>query len=192
MGFCMADMVGTVVLLQVQRSALTTPTTYDPNPVLEVDQLAVAARGVLGGVNGGWVVDVHSSAHPDGSGRRPLSIGFTSHYEHMRSRFDAVPDGIAGENILVAADRMFSEAELAGGLIVRSSERPDVVLRAPKVARPCRQFSRFLLGGSDDREAISSARSFLEAGVRGFICGTDHIEGHAIIKVGDEVWLADL
>lgn len=185
----MAELIGAIVALQVQRTGLIENNHYDPKPLLAVDELAVAANGVLGASDGGWVLDVHSAAHPDGTGRRPLSIGFTSHYDHMRTRFGELALGAAGENIVVETDRMFTEPELAGGLTVRGADHPDVTLASPKVARPCRQFSNFLLGSSDDPDKTNEARKFLDEGVRGYICGIQHVEGYARIRVGDEVWL---
>ena len=60
------ELIGTVVRLQVQRSRLKpgekTQRVYDPAPLLEVDELQVTPRGVLGP---GGLLDVHHADHAD-------------------------------------------------------------------------------------------------------------------------------
>lgn len=184
----MPEFIGRIVLLQVQRRRLVQGKTYDAKPLLRVDRLLVNADGALGDHDGGYILDVHAAAFPaDGKGKRPLSIGFTSHYDLMRSRFDAVPLGIAGENVIVEAHRVFQESDLAPGLVIRTGAG-EFRLDAPTVARPCAPFTRFLIGDRTDDDPIA-ARAFLQGGVRGFICGVSHLDDHEQISIGDEVWL---
>jgi len=184
----MPELIGRIAVLQVQRRRLAQGAMYDPKPLLRVERLLVSGRGALGEHDNGYVLDVHAAAYPaDGNGRRPLSVGFTAHYELMRSRFDSVPLGIAGENIIVESNRVFEERDLAGGLVVRRSDG-EFRLEAPKVARPCAAFTRFLIGDRSDDDH-GAARAFLQGGVRGFICGVEHLDHYEAVAIGDEVWL---
>jgi len=128
--------IGTVTRLQVQRSSLKTGDkpnrAYDPAPLLPVPRLSVTPDGVLGAAdNGGWIVDVHHRAHPETKnedGLHGVSIGFTSHYAAMRERFgDRIVIGCAGENIIVAADRVFTYDDLAGGVAIVAADGPERV-----------------------------------------------------------------
>ena len=181
--------IGSVVRLQVQRSTLKTGEkpnrTYDPTPLLAVPQLAVSAEGVLGAADGGWVVDVHHHRHPHTKNEdlvHGVSLGFTSHYAAMRDRFgERIVLGCAGENIIVAAERQFSYAELAGGVAVG-----DVKLRVLQVAHPCRPFTGWALGGRVESDALKSHLQFLDDGMRGFYC---HADEGGTVNVGDPLVL---
>ena len=183
--------IGEIVHLQVQRSALKTKGVgYDPSPLLAVSEIAVGPDGVLGRHDGGWVVDVHSAIHPQsrGGGRRALSIGFTSHYREIGRRYGEQPVGIAGENLIVAADHRIEPADLAGGVVIDTAEGP-IALSGARVAAPCREFTSWLLGRIDvaPREEIAADLAFLEDGMRGFILAVDHLEGWTVVRPGDRV-----
>jgi hypothetical protein len=148
---------------------------YDVSPIRQVDRLVVSDDGAVGRINGGGsdLVDVHHVRHPESRnhGRASgLSIGFTSHYRAMREQFgEHVTDGVAGENVLVDANRRMTAADLAGGSL-RTSDGRDVPIDEVHVAEPCVEFSRFVLqvphgeAGAAMREPLQQLRG----GVRGF------------------------
>src|SRR5215472_16677942 len=100
---------GRVKLVQVQPTPLKIgrrPNAYyDPSSLLVVDTLLVSPYGAIGVTAGGeHITDIHHAQHQatrNSHGKNDLSVGFTSHYEAMRARFDQhLVDGCAGENIL--------------------------------------------------------------------------------------------
>src|SRR6266702_4866570 len=130
--------IGTVTRLQIQRSSLKTgekpDRIYDPAPLLPVPRLSVTPDGVLGAsADGGWMVDVHHRTHPatkNEDGLHGVSLGFTSHYAAMRERFgERIVVGCAGENVIVATDRMFTYDDLAGGARNDSHVASELVTR---------------------------------------------------------------
>lgn len=192
--------IGTITRLQVQRSSLKTGEkpnrTYDPAPLLPVPRLAVTPDGVLGAAaDGGWIVDVHHRAHPETKnedGLHGVSVGFTSHYAAMREHFgDRIVIGCAGENVIVAADRMFTYDELAGGggIAIVAGDGPERVrLNVLQVAHPCRPFTGWALGGGEwvEPDVLKAHLQFLDGGTRGFYCVG---EGTGTIAVGDRLVL---
>ena len=188
--------IGTVARLQIQRSSLKTgekpDRTYDPAPLLPVSRLTVTPDGVLGaGADGGWIVDVHHRAHPETKnedGLHGVSVGFTSHYAAMRDRFgDRIVVGCAGENVIVAADRMFTYDDLAAGLAIVATDGPERVrLRVLQVAHPCRPFTGWASGGRVESDVLKAHLQFLDGGTRGFYCVS---EGAGTVQPGDQVVL---
>src|SRR5919112_831183 len=145
--------MGTIVRLQVQESSLKVgdkPRRYDPSPIRSVPALSVSAAGVVGlAENGETIIDVHHHDHPTSKnrgGENGISLGFTGHYGEMRRRFGPhLADGIAGENILVEADRHFPVEELAAGVVVEGIGGQQLELLPVIVAAPCVEFSRYAL-----------------------------------------------
>jgi hypothetical protein len=192
-------LIGTIVRMQVQESSLKVgdkPRRYDPAPIQSVPALSVSSAGVVGlAENGQSIVDVHNHDHPASKNRRGengISIGFTGHYRVMRQRFGQhLADGIAGENILIEADRQFQEEELAGGVVVEGTGGRRLELRPVIVAAPCVEFSRYALkfpDGARPDATVTEALRFLDAGMRGFYAT---YEGEpAVVEVGARVFLA--
>ena len=188
--------IGTVTRLQIQRSSLKTGEkpnrVYDPTPLLPVPRLTVTPDGVLGaGAEGSWLVDVHHRAHPETKnedGLHGVSVGFTSHYAAMRDRFGArIVVGCAGENVIVAADRMFTYDDLAGGIAIVATDGPERVrLRVLQVAHPCRPFTGWASGARVEPDVLKSHLQFLDGGTRGFYCVG---EGSGTVAVGDRLVL---
>ena len=188
--------IGTITRLQIQRSSLKTGEkpnrVYDPTPLLPVPRLAVTPDGVLGaGTEGGWIVDVHHRAHPETKnedGLHGVSVGFTSHYAAMRDRFgERIVVGCAGENVIVAADRMFTYDDLAGGVAIVATDGPERIrLKVLQVAHPCRPFTGWASGGRVEAEVLKSHLQFLDGGTRGFYCVG---EGSGTVQVGDQLVL---
>ena len=171
--------VGQIVMLQVQRDSLRKGPVYSPRNLAEVSVLRLTPDGPIGFDGVSWVVDRHHRAHP-ASARfdpaRALSIGFTSHYEYMWKRFDPIPLGSAGENVIVDSDRMVSLADLRGGIRVETSHGSASIATAA-IAQPCAPFTRFATGRRDARaEEIVEDRDRLRRGVRGFVMALDGLD----------------
>ncbi|MGH2602490.1 MAG: hypothetical protein ACRDJ9_24285, partial [Dehalococcoidia bacterium] len=172
--------IGPIVLLQVQVSSLKVGEAprkrYDPSPILAVPALELSPAGAVGLLpDGERVIDVHNRRHEatkQRQGINGLSLGFTAHYAAMRRRFgDVLPDGMAGENILVASDRRWTEEELAPGLVIETATRQRLAIARIIVAAPCVEFTRWVSRFPDearpDRTVTAGVR-FLDHGLRGF------------------------
>ncbi len=188
----MSELIGRIIRLQIQAEPLKATGRYDPGHLVTADNALIGEAGMLIRDDSGWIVDAHHRAHPRarGGGNRALSIGFTGHYEAMALRFDSVPVGIAGENVIVdgAAVRM---DEISGGLFIRRSDGAEIGLDEPRPVAPCRPFTSFLLGSNDvlQRETIQSELAFLSEGTRGFLVSVDTVDGYEEIAVGDEIFI---
>ncbi|MDQ3693421.1 MAG: hypothetical protein M3464_07320 [Chloroflexota bacterium] len=193
--------IGLIVLLQVQVSSLKVGEAprkrYDPRPILSVPALELEPDGAIGlPADGSRVVDVHNLRHAATKQRRGLnglSIGFTSHYAEMRERFgEAVPNGMAGENILVATDRHWTEEELAPGLTIETKAGRRLALERVMVAVPCVEFTRWAMRFPEDARpdrTVTEGVRFLDHGRRGYYAA---YEGEpATIAVGDRLFVRD-
>jgi len=177
--------IGPIVRLQIQRQSLKQPLEarlgdrrsperyYEPRHIVAGDELWVTDSVAATTVGEDYVLDVHAASHPYSRNRgngNMLSIGFTSHYDKMRERFDGhLTNGIAGENILIKTNETFTVDDFRGGLIIVTEEAGVLEFNEVTVAAPCVEFSRFCLG---DRYAephpTSEALRFLDTGTRGF------------------------
>jgi len=189
------DSIGTITLLQIQRSTLKTgekpQRVYDPAPLLRVTQLALGPDGAFGFAPGqGWIVDIHHRAHPDSKnldGQNGISLGFTTHYGAMRDRFGSrIALGCAGENIIVEATRQFAITDLEAGVAIFAPDGSQRLrLTLLDVAHPCRPFTGWALGGvMVERDVLKAHLQFLEGGMRGFLLGAD---ATGVVLVGDRV-----
>jgi hypothetical protein len=106
----------------------------------------------------------------------------------MRDRFgERIVVGCAGENIIVAADRMFTYDDLAGGMAIVATDGPERVrLRVLQVAHPCRPFTGCASGARVEPDVLKSHLQFLDGGTRGFYCVG---EGSGTVAVGDRLVL---
>src|SRR4029079_19698381 len=123
--------IGRVKLVQIQTSSLKAGERpnhyYHPAPLLAVATLLVDPEAVTALTEAGErIIDVHHPRHPASKNQRGLngiSVGFTSHYQAMRERFGPhLTDGIAGENILVDADRALTLADLGAALALQDQD----------------------------------------------------------------------
>ncbi len=174
------ELIGRIVRLQVQESSLKVGERlrrwYDPAPIRAVPMLTLNENGVIGRTEtGDTILDVHNATHPatkNQTGINGISVGFTSHYGAMRERFgDHLVDGIAGENILVATEWMFTEADFAAGIRIETDDGATIDLAQIIIAEPCVEFSRYALRYPLDTptdRAVTDALTFLREGVRGF------------------------
>ena len=171
--------VGRVVKLQVQRDQLRRGPVYSTRNLAEVSVLRLTPDGPIGFDGASWVVDRHHRAHPASARYDParaLSIGFSSHYEYMWERFDPIPLGSAGENVIVDSDRLVSLTDLSGGIRIETSEG-SVVFERAAVAQPCVPFTRFATGRQDARaDELVEKRDQLRRGVRGFVMALDGLD----------------
>jgi len=195
------SLIGEIARLQVQVGSLKVGDPprrrYDLAGLRSVPALRIEPGGVFGLLpSDEWAMDVHHRDHPaakhrpeDGNG---LSLGFTSHYRAMRARFgDHLADGDAAENILVATDQPWSEADLAAGLEIVTGSGERVRLERIVVATPCVEFTRFALRFPDEARPdrrVTEAVGFLDGGMRGYYA-TPAAAG-AELRVGDQVLLA--
>jgi hypothetical protein len=186
--------IGPIVRLQVQRIPIKVKGVgYLPEEILPVERAAVDAWGMLGWVDGAWVVDAHHKSHPSrrGGGRRPLSVGFTGHYALMEDRFGSAPVGVAGENIVIEG-RALSLGDLGEGLVVENGAGDLISLERPRVAAPCVEFTSFMLGLDEvaPLAEIEEPLGDLHDGRRGFIVAADHSPQPIDIARGDMAYLA--
>jgi len=187
------ELVGEIVRLQVQRVPIKAKGEgYMPEGILSVERATVDAWGMLGFHEGSWIVDAHHKSHPTSraGGKRPLSVGFTGHYEAMSERFGGVPLGLAGENVIVQGSELWLD-DLGDGFVVETASG-DLLLERPRVAAPCREFTSHLLGLDTvaERAEIKSELDFLDLGRRGFIVAADHTPTPVELAVGDKVYVS--
>lgn len=191
--------IGRIVRLQVQVAHLKRGEQprrwYDPAPITEVAALRLEDGGVAGiGADGTIHHDVHHRDHPIARhrGDNGVSVGFTSHYDTMRERFgDHLLDGIAGENILIEANDIFT-AESLGSMLVVETETGTARIADVIVAPPCVEFTRFCLQWPRDARpdrTVTEALQFLDNGMRAFYATADLAASTAHeLHVGDKVF----
>lgn len=177
--------IGEIVRLQMQQESLKVDIPdgeraesrvrryYDPAPILAVNSLHVADGLVTVERGDNPVVDVHCVGHPRSRNRgngNMLSVGFTGHYDKMRDRFgEHLTDGIAGENILVDARKIFSLDEVQSGLRIETSAGQVLDFDPVTIAAPCVEFSRFCLNDlAAPPLAVKDTLQFLDHGTRAF------------------------
>ncbi|HZO73409.1 MAG TPA: hypothetical protein VFB60_14515 [Ktedonobacteraceae bacterium] len=191
--------IGRIKQVQIQRSPLKIGQKpqryYDPSPLLIVNSLLLSTRGVIGvTAEGEEVIDVHHTDHPSSRNQsvNAVSMGFTSHYQSMRTQFGPhLPDGCAGENILVETAEEQKLARLADGIAIQSAKTGLMMhLTDIMVAAPCVEFSQFaacdimpLVG-----ERLKEALQFLDHGKRGFYMTLAPQQKPVAIQAGDLVF----
>lgn len=192
------ELIGTIVRLQIQRSSLKVDgerfRRYDPAPLFAVERLQLTPAGVVAEDEAGEsLIDVHNAHHPGSKHRdgiNGVSVGFTSHYAAMRDRFGPhLPDGIAGENILITADRRIAPDEVAAGLMIETAAGKLAPLAQVIVAAPCVEFSRFALRFPETERpdrTVTEAIQFLDNGLRGYYAASAGPE--TIITIGARVY----
>lgn len=190
--------IGTVRFVQVQREPLKTrinaDRVYRPEGLEQVQALHMTPDGIVGiRADGEQVLDAHHKDHPNSRfrGANGISIGFTAHYERMRSRFGGhVTDGIAGENIIAAAEFPFMEGDLRGGLVFENPDGTRCRFRLNKAMAPCDEFSHFVhqAGNRLPPDVLKETLQFLDGGRRGFTLLLDEA-GNARVLPGARILL---
>ncbi|MCB9436333.1 MAG: hypothetical protein H6673_04975 [Anaerolineales bacterium] len=189
--------LGTIIMLQVQLKPLKEGTdhrVYKPHTALHpVDAFDLTKEGITAVVDGQQVYDAHHMRHPLSRYRQsnPISIGLTSHYQRMQTRFGShISLGIAGENIIVETEEVLFEDALMRGVAIQGEQgliQLDGVFGIP----PCKPFSKFCLNIPDERgepESVKETLQFLLKGTRGF-CAEPVEVGTFTIRVGDKLWV---
>ena len=186
--------LGPITRLQIQKHVLRTgpDRLYGTAGIIECDSILLTSDGVLAPADGGWLIDRHHGSHPqnqEGNPDRRLSFGFTSHYELMEAHFGSAPLGVAAENIIIETDARVFEADLAAGVVIKTSHG-EIELPGPVVAQPCVPFTKFMLDDPDaPPEVVGPNRDFLRQGMRGFVVGTASLTGPVEVAVGDLVYI---
>jgi hypothetical protein len=191
--------LGTVKLVQVQPSGLIIETPsgyfYDATRRVEVDRLLITSLGIEATTREGeHVLDIHHIEHPDKAYDNDdlISIGFTSHYDAMRSRFgEHMVDGIAGENIIIEYEKEVWPEDIGEQIVIENPETGHrTFLDVVCFAAPCDEFSHFAASSQDERlppAALKATLQFLNKGRRGFLLVLSAGQEAATIQAGDSV-----
>jgi hypothetical protein len=109
----------------------------------------------------------------------------------MVERYGAVRLGVAGENIIIETDRLWSADDLAAGITIAGVDGSSVRLETPRPAEPCLEFTSFLLGLREraPRDQVISELDFLSGGMRGFLVEAGRLRTPFEIAVGAEAVL---
>ncbi len=168
--------IGPIIQMQIQPASIKVgkPERYDPTRLFAIDELLLSESGVVGVThNGQQIIDVHNANHPKTKSRgdNGFSIGFTSHYESMRSRFGKhIVDACAGENILVETESMFSLADLQNELAIQQARTNEFIfLTGIQPIGPCVPFSIYAANRSLAPYEVKETLQFLMNGRRGFL-----------------------
>jgi hypothetical protein len=192
--------LGKVKLVQLQPSGLIieTPTGYFYNASrrVEVDRLLITSKGIEATTpDGEHVLDIHHLDHPDKAYDDDdlVCIGFTSHYEAMRSRFgEHMVDGIAGENIIIEHDKEVWTEDLGQQIGIENIETGQMtLLDLVCFAAPCDEFSHFAAQSQDKRlpaAELKATLQFLNNGRRGFLLVLRDGQEAATVQPGDRVF----
>jgi hypothetical protein len=187
--------LGNIFRLQIQRTSLKREVgdnrLYDPSSLLIASELVITTGGAwVHAEDNHFIADVHHVAHPQSRhrGKNSLSVGFTSHYDAMQSRFgEHIRIGCAGENIIIECAQRVNLADIAGGLHIET-KHGHILLGNVVVAHPCRPFSDYVLAKpTTDPAQRKAALQFLDAGTRGYygeLCSASP----ATVAIGDAVY----
>ena len=176
--------VGEITLVQIQRSRLMVDQQFHADELVQAERLRLTPDGVFGLISGAWVLDRHHRQHPDAdhwNENRALSVGFTSHYEHMWDLFRRTSAGSAGENVLVEADEMVAAGEIAGGIRIETAGAV-IELAGAEIAEPCVGFTRFMTQRREaDATDLQAELENLRQGVRGYVLS---LQGLDFVEIG--------
>lgn len=193
--------LGHIKLVQVQPSGLIIETPsgyfYDASRRLEVDRLQITSLGIEATTpEGEHVLDIHHISHPGKAydNNDLVSIGFTSHYEAMRTRFgEHMLDGVAGENLIIEyEDEVWSE-DLGKGIEIENQDTGHLaLLDLISFAPPCDEFSHFVARSQQERlpaAKLKDTLQFLGNGRRGFLLVLSDGQETAEVRRGDKVFV---
>jgi hypothetical protein len=191
--------IGRVKQVQIQRSSLKLGEKpiriYNPAPLLVMDTISVNTHGVTGLMaDGAQIIDVHNAKHmaTRNQGANGVSIGFTANYREMRAQYGShLVDGIAGENILIEADRRFALDDLGVRLAFENAHTGEVAyLDDLMVAPPCVEFSHYVNKANLESsplpaDQLKATLQFLGDGRRGFYATAF---ATTVIQAGDRMF----
>lgn len=197
------NLLGYVKLTQLQPTGLIVNTPsgefYDPSRRLVVDSLQISPLGIEAITpDGEHMLDIHHIDHPDKKYDNDdlVCIGFSSHYAAMRARFgEHMIDGIAGENIIIQAEKEIWPEDLGQRLGFESSETGDITfLDVVKFAAPCEEFSHFAAQSQHQHlpaAELKATLQFLGNGRRGYLLVLSDGQEPAIVQPKDRVFVID-
>lgn len=197
------NLLGYVKLTQLQPTGLiiNTPSGefYDPSRRVVVDSLQISPLGIEAITpDGKQVLDIHHIDHPDKKYDNDdlVCIGFSSHYAAMRARFgEHMVDGVAGENIIIQAEKEIWPEELGQRIGFESSETGDITfLDVVKFAAPCEEFSHFAAQSQHQRlpaAELKATLQFLGNGRRGYLLVLSDGQEPVIVQPQDRVFVID-
>lgn len=197
------NLLGYVKLTQLQPTGLiiNTPSGefYDPSRRVVVDSLQISPLGIEAITpDGEHVLDIHHIDHPDKKYDNDdlVCIGFSSHYAAMRARFgEHMVDGVAGENIIIQAEKEIWPEELGQRIGFESSETGDITfLDVVKFAAPCEEFSHFAAQSQHKRlpaAELKATLQFLGNGRRGYLLVLSDGQEPVNVQPGDRVFVVD-
>ena len=187
--------IGPIIQMQVQPASIKVgkPERYDPTRLLVVDELLLFQPGVVGIIHDGQhIVDVHNALHPETKSRgdNGFSIGFTSHYDSMRTCFGAhIADACAGENLLVETDSMFSLANLQNGLAIQQVQTGEYIfLTDIQPIVPCLPFATYVAHRPLASSEVKETLQFLMYGRRGFLAELVDKSKTVTVHTGDVLY----
>ena len=192
--------IGQIKLVQLQPSGLIieTPTGgfYDASRRLEVDRLQITSLGIEAITQEGeHVLDIHHISHPGKAYDNDdlICIGFTPHYDAMRTRFgEHMVDGIAGENIIIETEEEVWLPDLGQGIAIENQEtKSRTLLDLISFASPCHEFSHFAMQSQDKKLPaieLKAVLQFLDKGRRGFLLVLREGQETVIVRPGDRVF----
>ena len=192
--------LGQVKITQVQPNGLkhvvSGNSIYDPSRIVAVPLLYLSSLGVEGqDEQGERSLDIHHADHSKtrNKGVNGISIGFTSHYQGMRTRFgDHMQDGVAGENIIIECDQEIWLPDLGRIVEFRNPETGIIVsLDVNKPAAPCDEFCHFAADRPGQRlpaNELKEALQFLGDGRRGFLLTLGADQETGLVQPGDIVY----
>jgi hypothetical protein len=187
--------IGVIKFVQIQQASLKAHHAdgtryYNPTPLLHLKRIQLTADGVIGLTESNdAIIDVHHIKHPQSRhrGDNPISIGFTSHYAHMRATYgDHLTDGIAGESIIVETSTHYTPESLGDHLaIYQHATNTYIDLNDIIPIPPCEPFSRFAQNRDLTPPETKATLQFLSNGTRGFYGKLSNINITPIIQAGD-------
>ena len=192
--------LGTVKLVQLQPNGLIIEKGsgyfYDESRRVEVDRLEINSKGIEATTLAGeHVLDIHHLDHPDKEYDDDdlVCIGFTSHYQTMRTRFgNHMVDGIAGENIIIEYPDEIWLDDLGDQIGIENQETGQLlILDQVQVAAPCEEFSHFAAQSQHEKlpEAeLKGILQFLNNGRRGFLLVLREGQDEGVVRPGDKVF----
>ncbi len=192
--------LGKVKLVQLQPSGLIIETPsgnfYDASRRVELDHLLITPKGIEATTpQGEHVLDIHHLDHPDKAYDDDdlVCIGFTSHYEKMRTRFgEHMVDGVAGENIIIEFGEEVWVDDIGQQLAIENTDTGQkTMLDLVCFAAPCDEFSHFASQSQGERlpaADLKAVLNFLNDGRRGYLLVLSKDQESAMIRPGDKVF----
>lgn len=191
--------IGSIKFVQIQQESLKEVLAdgtqkYNPTPLLQLSKIKLTVNGIIGLTDqAGEIIDVHHTDHPNSRhrGDNPISIGFTSHYNKMRAEIgDHLKDGIAGENIIIDCNPIYSVDRIGNRLAIKSQiDGQFIYLNEVIPIPPCEPFSRFARAKTLTPSETKSTLQYLSGGIRGFYMKLEETPKNTIIQAGDSIYL---